>query len=145
MLTDEVRGLVEKAGFGSEQARDPGAHDANPEIWYNAVMSNILAAIGLGQLQVSDDGVRRRREIFETYLVGLGDLPGISFMPEPRRRRSNGWPTLILIAPDVVRTDRVAVRLSLGLGSGRVGKGLPEGPGIYGVRLGAKNRVGLGP
>jgi dTDP-4-amino-4,6-dideoxygalactose transaminase len=45
-------------------------------------MSNVLAAIGRGQLEVLQQRVERKRKIFDQYKQGLGDLPGIEFMPE---------------------------------------------------------------
>lgn len=113
MLASDDPELVEYARFLSQQARDPAPHYEHSVIGYNYRMSNILAAIGLGQLQVLEDRVKRRREIFETYRAGLGDLPGLSFMPEPAWSKSSRWLTVILIDPAVAGTDREAVRLAL--------------------------------
>ena len=76
-------------------------------------MSNILAAIGLGQLEVLDERVRRRREIFDGYHQRLEDLPGVSFMPEPATCRSNRWLTVVLIDPVAFGADTNAVRTAL--------------------------------
>ena len=76
-------------------------------------MSNILAAIGRGQLEVLDERVRRKREIFDGYRARLGALPGISFMPEPAGCRSNRWLTVILIDPVGFGADTHAVREAL--------------------------------
>ena len=76
-------------------------------------MSNILAAIGRGQLRVLDDRVKRKREIFDFYREALGDLAGIEFMPEAPYGRSNRWLTVILITPEKFGADREAVRLAL--------------------------------
>ena len=76
-------------------------------------MSNILAAIGRGQLRVLDERVKRKREIFEYYRQALGDLPGIEFMPEPEWSRSNRWLTVILITPEEFGANREGVRLAL--------------------------------
>ena len=76
-------------------------------------MSNILAAIGRGQLKVLDERVKRKREIFDYYQNALGDLPGIEFMLEPEWSRSNRWLTVILITPEEFGVDRGTVRLAL--------------------------------
>ncbi len=76
-------------------------------------MSNILAAIGRGQLKVLDERVKRKREIFDYYKGALGDIDGIEFMPEPEWSRSNRWLTVILITPDEFGADREQVRLAL--------------------------------
>ena len=76
-------------------------------------MSNILAAIGRGQLQVLEDRVRRKREIFESYRQALGDLPGIDFMPEAPWGMHNRWLTVITIDPDEFGATREDIRLAL--------------------------------
>ena len=113
MLASDDRELIEKARFWSQQARDPAPHYEHTEIGYNYRMSNILAAIGLGQLQALDERVKRRREIFETYRAVLEDLPGVSFMPEASYARSSRWLTVMLIDPMTAKTDRETVRLAL--------------------------------
>jgi dTDP-4-amino-4,6-dideoxygalactose transaminase len=67
MLASDDKELIEKERFWSQQARDPFPHYEHTEIGYNYRMSNIVAAIGLGQLQVLDDRVRKKREIFDYW------------------------------------------------------------------------------
>lgn len=113
MLASADQALIDHARKLSQQARDPAPWYEHTEIGFNYRMSNILAAIGRGQLEVLEDRVRRRREIFEGYRTRLGDLPGISFMPEPAGWRSNRWLTVALIDPASFGTDTHAVREAL--------------------------------
>ena len=113
MLASDDGELVEKARFWSQQAREPFAHYQHEEIGFNYRMSNILAAIGRGQLRVLDERVKRKREIFEYYREVLRDVEGIEFMPEPKWSRSNRWLTVILISPETFGADREDVRLAL--------------------------------
>jgi dTDP-4-amino-4,6-dideoxygalactose transaminase len=113
MLASDDKGLIERARFLSQQARDPFPHYEHTEIGYNYRMSNVLAAIGRGQLRVLDERVKKRREIFDYYREALGDMPGIEFMPEPEWSRSNRWLTVILITPEKFGADRETVRLAL--------------------------------
>jgi dTDP-4-amino-4,6-dideoxygalactose transaminase len=76
-------------------------------------MSNVVAAIGRGQLRVLDDRVRKKREIFSYYFDKLNDMPGIEFMPEAPYNRSNRWLTVISISPEKFGADRETVRLAL--------------------------------
>jgi dTDP-4-amino-4,6-dideoxygalactose transaminase len=76
-------------------------------------MSNILAAIGRGQLHVLDERVRVKRQIFAKYRAALQDIDGIEFMPEAQFGKSNRWLTVILITPEKFGTDRETVRLAL--------------------------------
>ena len=115
LLTDNEK-WAEKVRFWSTQSRDPAPHYQHTEIGYNYRMSNLCAAVGRGQLAWIDDRIARRREIFEFYRSALGDLPGISFMPEPDD--GNGWfsirwLTCILVDPSKFGADREAIRLAL--------------------------------
>ena len=113
MLASDDEALIEQARFLSQQARDPGSHYEHSEIGYNYRMSNVLAAIGRGQLRVLDDRVEAKRRIFDYYQQALGDMPGIEFMPEAPYGRSNRWLTVVLITPEEFGADRETVLLAL--------------------------------
>jgi dTDP-4-amino-4,6-dideoxygalactose transaminase len=113
MLASQDKDLIDHARKLSQQARDAAPWYEHTEIGFNYRMSNILAAIGRGQLEVLDERVARRREIFDGYRQRLGDLPGVSFMPEPAACRSNRWLTVALIDPAEFGADTHAVREAL--------------------------------
>lgn len=113
MLASHDKALIEHARKLSQQARDIAPWYEHTEIGFNYRMSNILAAIGRGQLEVLEERVQRKREIFEGYRARLGDLPGISFMPEAAGCRSNRWLTVALIDPAAFGADTHAVREAL--------------------------------
>jgi dTDP-4-amino-4,6-dideoxygalactose transaminase len=97
MLASHNKRLIDKARFLSQQARDPAIHYEHSTYGYHYRMSNIVAAIGCGQMEVLEARVARRREIFDHYVKALGDLPGIRFMPEAPYGKSNRWLTVMLI------------------------------------------------
>ncbi len=113
MLASDDESLVVKARFLSQQARDPAPHYEHSEIGYNYRLSNILAAVGRGQLLDLGARVKAHRRIFERYRGRLGELPGIEFMPEAPWGTSNRWLTVILIEPQSFGADRDEVRLAL--------------------------------
>jgi pyridoxal phosphate-dependent aminotransferase EpsN len=113
MLVSDDQKLVEKAKFLSQQARDPAPHYEHSHIGYNYRMSNILAAIGRGQLKVLDERIQRKREIFSYYQSALGDLPGIEFMPEAEYGRCSRWLTCLTIDPERFGAGRETIRLAL--------------------------------
>ena len=113
MLASDVEKFIEQANFFSQQARDPASHYEHSQIGYNYRMSNVLAAIGRGQLKVLDERVKKKRQIFDYYQRALADVPGIEFMPEAAYGRSNRWLTVILITPEEFGADREGVRLAL--------------------------------
>ncbi|TLD40547.1 MAG: Lipopolysaccharide biosynthesis protein RffA [Candidatus Jettenia ecosi] len=113
MLVSEDEKMISYARFLSQQARDAAPHYEHTQIGYNYRMSNIVAAVGRGQLKVIDDRVEARRRIFAYYQKTLQDVPGIEFMPEAPYGRSNRWLTVILITPEEFGADREEVRLAL--------------------------------
>jgi dTDP-4-amino-4,6-dideoxygalactose transaminase len=113
MLVSDSRDFIEQARFLSQQARDPFSHYEHSTIGYNYRMSNILAAIGRGQLRVLDERVEKKRWIFDYYRKTLKGVPGIEFMPAPEWSRSSRWLTVVLITPEEFGTDRETVRLAL--------------------------------
>jgi len=113
MLVSNDKALIDKARFWATQSRDPAPHYQHSEVGFNYRMSNVLAAIGRGQLRVLTDRVEARRKNFEFYREILGDLPGVEFMPEAPWGRSTRWLTCALIDPKIFGADREEVRLAL--------------------------------
>jgi dTDP-4-amino-4,6-dideoxygalactose transaminase len=60
-------------------------------------MSNLLAAVGRGQLRTLDERVATRRVHRAAYAAALGDLPGIGFLPDDPRGRPTNWLTVITL------------------------------------------------
>jgi dTDP-4-amino-4,6-dideoxygalactose transaminase len=113
MLLSDEEPLVAKARFMATQAREAAAHYEHREIGFNYRMSNVLAAIGRGQLRVLPERVAARRRNFTLYAEALGDLPGVSFMPEAPYGTANRWLTCVLIDPKSFGATREDVRLAL--------------------------------
>jgi dTDP-4-amino-4,6-dideoxygalactose transaminase len=113
MLASDNEEYINRARFLSQQARDPAPHYQHSQLGYNYRLSNLLAAVGRGQLERLDEKVARKRKINEFYRKALEDLPGIEFMPEAPYGRSNHWLTVILITPEEFGSDRESVRLAL--------------------------------
>lgn len=112
MLVTRHKAWADEARFLATQARDPAPHYEHSTFGYNYRLSNICAAIGLGQMEVLDDRVARRREIFSRYKSAL-ERPGISFMPEPEGQHSTRWLTALTIDPNEIGRTREDIRLML--------------------------------
>jgi dTDP-4-amino-4,6-dideoxygalactose transaminase len=91
MLVADDEALVVRARKLATQAREPAPHYEHVELGFNYRMSNVLAGIGRGQLQVLQQRVEQRRRVFETYRAALADLPQIEWMPEPGGSHSTRW------------------------------------------------------
>ena len=95
MLISGNKQWIEKAKFYSTQAKEPFIHYEHEEYGYNYRMSNVLAAIGVAQMEVIEDRVLKKREIFSWYREYLDDIKEITFMPELENSRGNRWLTAL--------------------------------------------------
>ena len=121
MLVSHDKAITDKARFFATQARDPAPYYQHSEIGFNYRLSNVLAAIGRGQLTVLSERVAARRRNFDFYKQALGDLPGIEFMPEAPFGRSTRWLTCLTIGEDKVKAKvKVKVKVKVKKGSSSV-------------------------
>ena len=97
MLVSDNKIWIEKAKFLSTQAKEDFLHYEHKEVGYNYRMSNVLAAIGVAQMEVLSKRVKRRREIFLLYTKELSECEEITFMPEVSNAKGNRWLTTILL------------------------------------------------
>jgi dTDP-4-amino-4,6-dideoxygalactose transaminase len=112
-LLGKNKDLISRARFLSTQAKDDAPHYEHSTIGYNYRLSNVLAAIGRGQLSALSARVERRRAVFEMYRNRLSASTPLSFLPEPQGSRSNRWLTTVTteshagssVSPDVIRLD----------------------------------------
>lgn len=96
MLVSNNKEWIEKAKFYSTQAKEPLEHYEHLEYGYNYRMSNVLAAIGVAQMEVIEERVEKKRQIFEWYKESLKDVKEVIFMPELEKARGNRWLTALL-------------------------------------------------
>ncbi|MEO0601363.1 MAG: aminotransferase class I/II-fold pyridoxal phosphate-dependent enzyme [Myxococcota bacterium] len=113
MLVSRDPEVTDHTRFLASQARDPAPHYQHSTVGYNYRLSNLLAAVGRGQLRRLDARVARRRAIRERYQTGLGDLPGLDWLVDPPGVRANAWLTCLTIDPEALGADREAVRQHL--------------------------------
>jgi dTDP-4-amino-4,6-dideoxygalactose transaminase len=111
LVSDRVE-LITAARQLASQARDPAPHYEHSRVGYNYRLSNLLAAVGRGQLRVLSERVAARRANFDYYQRELGVLEGWSFMPEASYGVGTRWLTCALLSAKA-RADREEVRLAL--------------------------------
>ncbi|MFP4321488.1 MAG: DegT/DnrJ/EryC1/StrS family aminotransferase [Anaerolineales bacterium] len=97
MLITKDPAIAAQARKLAGQAREPVPHYEHTDIGYNYRMSNVLAAIGCGQMAVLDDRVARKRAIFAHYRVALGDIPGLHFVDEMPYGLHTRWLSVMLV------------------------------------------------
>jgi len=96
MLISNNREWIEKAKFLSTQAKEPFLYYEHKEYGYNYRLSNVLASIGVAQMEVLNLRVTQKRDIFNFYKKELSDISEILFMPEIENSRGNRWLTTLL-------------------------------------------------
>lgn len=109
MLVSSDKALIDQVRYLSTAARQPAAHYEHTEVGFNYRLSNISAAIGLGQLEAIEDKVAGRRAIFEAYRKRLEKV--VAFAPEGPERRHTRWLTVALLAPDGPSPEEVRLAL----------------------------------
>ena len=112
-LVAKDENIVKRARFLATQAREPMPYYHHTTIGYNYRLSNILAAVGCGQLTGLDERVQARRAIFDRYCDKLADIDGISFMPEPENAVSNKWLTVISFDEKKIKKSPEDIRLAM--------------------------------
>jgi dTDP-4-amino-4,6-dideoxygalactose transaminase len=114
-LVSQNKDYIDQARFLATQARDNAPHYQHSQIGYNYRMSNIVAGIGRGQMEVLDERVAQRRANNQRYREFFKDIDGVTFQSEPNADFfSNYWLTAILINPTLTGgISREDVRLAL--------------------------------
>jgi dTDP-4-amino-4,6-dideoxygalactose transaminase len=113
MLVSDDHALVERVRHLATQAREPAPHYEHRDIGFNYRLSNLLAALGRGQLEQLAAKVDHRRAVKARYREALADLDGIAFMPDAPKGRPSNWLTVVTLDPDEARATPEAVRLHL--------------------------------
>lgn len=99
-LVSKNKHLIDQARFLATQARDEAPHYQHSQIGYNYRMSNVLAGIGRGQMEVLEERVAQRRANNKRYRDFFLGVDGVTFQTEPNADYfSNYWLTAILIDP----------------------------------------------
>lgn len=103
----------DKTVFLSTQARDNAPHYQHSHIGFNYRMSNIVAGIGRGQMEVLKDRVQARRNMHDFYVEIFKDINGVEVFSEPNSNfYSNHWLSAIIVDPEITGKNREELRLA---------------------------------
>ncbi len=105
LVSNDLEALS-RARYLATQARLPARHYEHSEAGYNYRLSNVLAGIGRGQLQVLDERVEARRAVYERYFKALGGVQGFDFMPEAGYGQSTRWLTVLTVDKELCGVSR---------------------------------------
>lgn len=113
MLVAEDGSLIDQARKLASQAREPALHYEHAEIGFNYRMSNLLAAVGRGQLRVLDARLAARQANFAYYARALADLPGLRLMPAAPWGHHSRWLSTLTAAPAEFGATRDEIQAAL--------------------------------
>jgi dTDP-4-amino-4,6-dideoxygalactose transaminase len=99
LVTDDAR-VADRVRYLSTQARQPAVHYEHTEIGYNYRLSNVLAALGLAQLERLDAMIARRRALRERYAEVFSGTPGTRIFQRSGDEADNCWLTAVLVDSD---------------------------------------------
>jgi dTDP-4-amino-4,6-dideoxygalactose transaminase len=106
MVVTDDKEIADQIKFLSTQAKDPMPYYWHTQIGYNYRMSNVLAAIGVGQMETIEDKIKRTREIRQRYEEELSEY-FMSFQNERPTDRSNMWLSCALLKEDHKPADLI--------------------------------------
>lgn len=160
VLTDDD-GLARRVRYLCTQARDHDLEYVHDEVGFNYRMDSLSAALGLAQLEMLPEFLRRKRANAMRYLERLAGLKAARVVPEPPGTESSWWLMSLLLAPEVAAAAKPAVIAGLarrGIESRpffrpahmqkafrRAGVVLPAAEALYARGLNLPNHPGLGP
>jgi len=108
-LVSDDKELIEKSRFLATQARDNAPYYQHSHIGFNYRMSNIVAGIGRGQMEVIDKRVSQRRENFKFYKDIFSKNDEVELLEEKNEDYfSNFWLTTILLKSGNIEGLRLA-------------------------------------
>lgn len=100
MLVSDNEEIAQKAKFWSTQSKDNARHYQHSEIGYNYRMSNVLAGIGRGQMEVLEERIFQKTNIYNTYKESFLSLDDIEMIPVPENQRVNHWLSVLTLKKD---------------------------------------------
>lgn len=113
-LVSKRENYIQNARFLATQARDDAPHYQHTHVGYNYRMSNVVAGIGRGQLEVLDKHIGLRRANNQWYQELLADYPFIEVFKEPSDAYfSNHWLTCIVVRPNEKEITPETIRLGM--------------------------------
>jgi dTDP-4-amino-4,6-dideoxygalactose transaminase len=113
LVTDDDR-VASRTRYLATQAREPVPHYEHREVGYNYRLSNLLAAVGRGQVQRLGELIAARAGTARYYRAALGDLPGLRFMPVAGYGTPNWWLSCLLVDAESfgASRDEIIARLA---------------------------------
>jgi len=112
LVTDNAQ-CAQRARYLTTQAKDDPAEYVHNEVGFNYRLTNVLAAIGVAQLEQLDGFIERKRAIASRYELALAGIEHVTPMPCPPKTISNYWLYTMLLRPGTTRAQRQAVVKSL--------------------------------
>ncbi|MBL8678076.1 MAG: DegT/DnrJ/EryC1/StrS family aminotransferase [Myxococcales bacterium] len=113
MLVSDNREWIDRARYWSQQAREPRVEYHHVDVGYNYRMSNVLAGIGRGQLEVLDERVAQRRAVAFRYRDAFADIDGIELMPQAGFGFHTNWLSCFLVDEGKLGVSRDALIAAL--------------------------------
>ncbi|WP_305793597.1 DegT/DnrJ/EryC1/StrS aminotransferase family protein [Jeotgalicoccus sp. S0W5] len=114
MIISDDEEKIQKALKKATQSRDQAIHYQHSEVGYNYRLSNISAGIGRGQMEVLDQRIDEKREIFNRYSDALKDINGIEMMPEMEDTYHNRWLSTMTVDPEMLGVTALEIVEYLG-------------------------------
>ncbi len=113
MILTGVGELAERARYLSTTAKDDSLRYVHGEVGYNYRLSNVLAAVGVAQLEQLPGFLEVKKRNWTRYREGLAGVPGLVLQDAPEGTDPNRWFYALEVDAEVFGMDREALMLRL--------------------------------
>jgi len=110
MLVCKQKSQADRARFLASQAKEKAPHYQHEVLGYNYGLSNLLAAIGLAQLEGLEQKISNRKKVFEQYQDHYKDFQGIDFIPSIKGVKPNYWLTCLTLNPEIIKATPYQIK-----------------------------------
>jgi perosamine synthetase len=106
MIVTDDEPLAKRAKYLTTQAKDDEVRFIHDEVGFNYRLTNVQAAIGVGQLEQMPDNLRRKTEIHARYCRELAGADGLKVAAVPPYADNNCWMVALQVSAGGYGEDR---------------------------------------
>ena len=111
MMTAKKAADVEQCAYLAAQAKDDSLFYVHNHIGYNYRMTNVQAALGVGQLECLEDYINLKVQNYNYYREGLKNFEDVMLMPFNEKARNNHWFYSLLLKNKTLKRDSLIRQL----------------------------------
>lgn len=113
MLVAKDSEMLRKAKYISTQAKDDGLYYVHNEVGYNYRMTNLQAALGVGQLEQLNTFIETKKKNYHLYKAEIDNIHGLELLDFKKEISPNYWFYSLVIDKEKFPSNRDELLLQL--------------------------------